>query len=63
MMDTVAAIAFAALALWLIRGAPRPRKRTDEEILADRRRRALDRTNRHILAQYELDEPRFHWWN
>lgn len=34
-------------------------RRTDEGILAARRREAIRLANRH----YENDEPRLHWWS
>ena len=54
MMDAIAAITMLALAVWLIRGRPR-RRLTDEEILANRKRIAIQKAN-------EAYENTPHWW-
>lgn len=44
-MDLIAAVVMLALAVWLLRGAPRRKRLTDEEILANRKRLAIQKAN------------------
>lgn len=60
MMDAIAAITMLALAVWLVRGAPKRRKPlTDAEKIEQRRREENAKALKLVNDAYE-NTP--HWW-